>query len=135
MANHLVFYDGTCGLCDQIVQFLASIDKHKIFLFAPLKGKTAARVLKGMPPEYRREDSLVLVENYREEGERFYVLGKSALRIFWLLGWPWSSLGWISYLPGFLYNWLYRLIARYRRRFPLKKCGLPGGDNDARFLP
>lgn len=134
MARHLVFYDGKCGFCDQVVQFLFKIDREKIFLFAPLQGKTASQVLRGLPPAYRKEDTLVLVENYREMNEKFYILGKAAFRILWLLGGAWRLLGWISFFPSFLYNWGYRLIARYRHKFPLKSCQLPHVE-DSRFLP
>lgn len=134
MARHLVFYDGKCGLCDQVVQFLMDIDRDKIFLYAPLQGKTAAKLLRGLPEEYRKEDSLVLVENYREMGEKFYILGKAAFRILWLLGGYWKLLGWIFFLPSPLYNWAYRLVARYRHKFPLKSCKLPQFE-DSRFLP
>lgn len=135
MANHLVFYDGECGFCDQMVQFLLNVDHQKLFLFAPLKGKTAFRVLKGLSPSDRKEDTLVLVENYRESNEKISILGKGALRILWLLGGAWRLLGWISFLPSFLYNWAYRLFARYRHRFFADKCRLPQVKNDPRFLP
>lgn len=135
MAKHLVFYDGECGLCDQVVQFLLKADAHKCFLFAPLKGATALQVLKGLSINDRKEDSLVLVENYREPHEKIYILGKGALRILWLLGGAWRLLGWISFLPSFLYNWAYRLFARYRHRFFANRCQLPQAKKDARFLP
>lgn len=134
--SNLVFYDGSCGLCDHIVQFLLERDQKRLFLFAPLQGKTAAEVLKNLPPEYLGEDSLVLVENYQESDERFYVLGKGALRILWLLGGGWMLLGWISFLPSFLYDWAYRLVARNRQRFFAKQsCILPSPKGDSRFLP
>lgn len=134
MANHLVFYDGECGFCDQVVQFILKVDHRKLFMFAPLQGKTAAKVLKGMSPSDRREDTLVLVENYREPHEQISILGKGAFRILWLLGGAWKLLGWISFLPSPLYNWAYRLFARHRHRFFAKQCQLPQ-QKDSRFLP
>lgn len=135
MGSHLVFYDGECGFCDQTVQFLLNEDHDKIFLFAPLKGKTAGKVLKKLSLNQRKEDTLVLVENYREDNEKIYILGKAALRILWLLGDTWRLLGWISFLPSILYDWIYRLFARYRHRFFAKKCRLPQFEKDSRFLP
>ncbi|MBA3238601.1 MAG: DUF393 domain-containing protein [Parachlamydiaceae bacterium] len=134
--SHLVFYDGSCGLCDHVVQFLLAHDKKGLFLFAPLQGKTALKVLNKLPPEYIGEDSLVLVENFQEANERFYVLGKGALRIMWLLGGGWKLLGWISFLPAFLYDWAYRLVARNRKHFFSKEsCLLPSQNENSRFLP
>ena len=74
--SHLVFYDGQCGLCDQVVQLLLKADRKNIFLFAPLQGTTAASLLQDLPEEYKGVDSLILVEDYRQSTQRFFVLGK-----------------------------------------------------------
>ena len=64
--KHLVFYDGECGLCDQVVQFLLKADKNKGFVFAPLQGKHAALALKDLPEEAKQADSIILIEDYQE---------------------------------------------------------------------
>lgn len=127
---HLVFYDGECGLCDHAVQFILWADKKGQFCFAPLQGVTARQVLNKIPENL---DSLILVENYQDPNQRIEVLGKGALRICWLLGFPWNLIGWISFLPAFLYDWLYRIIARHRKKlFSHTPCFTP---NNKRFLP
>lgn len=132
--QHLLIYDGECGICDRIVRFLVKVDKKDLFQFTPLKGKTAERVLVDLPDRYREEDTLVLVENWKSSKKRFYILGKGTLRIFWLLGGWWSLIGWVSFLPSFLYDWMYRLFARHRKRlFPLESCKKQ--EKNDRFLP
>jgi predicted DCC family thiol-disulfide oxidoreductase YuxK len=134
--KHLVFYDGECGFCDQVVQLLLKVDKQQIFLFAPLQGATAAELLKELPDELKQVDSLILVENYQQPNSHFYVLGKGALRIAWLLGGVWRLLGWMAFLPSWLYDWAYRLVARNRHRFfPNPVCVLPDPKQKNRFLP
>ena len=134
--SHLVFYDGNCGLCDRIVQFIFQQDKKQLFVFAPLKGETAARYLKNLDPEIRFSDSLILIENYHSPYPRVTILGKGALRIAWLLGWPWILLGWLSFLPACLFDWAYRLVAANRHRiFPNDQCFVPPSDQKERFLP
>jgi predicted DCC family thiol-disulfide oxidoreductase YuxK len=133
---HLVFYDGQCGLCDQIVQFLLKSDKHGIFSFAPLQGITANKVLNKLPKEYRSLDSLILVENYQSPNQKFFILGKGALRILWLLGGSWTILGSLSFLPAIIYDWAYRLIAKNRHRlFKQTQCVVPDPKLMGRFLP
>ena len=133
---HLMFYDGECGLCDRIVQFLLKADTRKIFVFAPLQGTTAATVLKELPDEYKTVDSLVLVENYQQPNQRFYVMGQGAFRILWLLGGWWVLLGWKAFLPPVLYDWGYRLVARNRHKlFRGEVCELPDQKEKDRFLP
>jgi len=135
MSKHLVFYDGECGLCDHVVQFLLQVDKRGVFLFAPLQGKTAAERLKDIPPEMKTADSLILIENFQSPNESLSIYGKGAFRIAWLLGGPWRLVGWLSFLPAFLYDWGYRLVARNRHRFFKKEiCRLPDEGARHRFL-
>ena len=132
--KNLVFYDGTCGFCDHIVQLLLSLDKNKQFIFAPLQGETAAELLKDLPEEYKNEDSLVLIENYQEETRSYYVLGKAAFRIMWILGGILAIPGAVSFLPSFLYDWGYRLIAKNRHKLFSNSCHIPTDDEKDRFL-
>jgi predicted DCC family thiol-disulfide oxidoreductase YuxK len=132
--KHLVFYDGNCGLCDRIVRFLYKADQKEQFAFATLKGETASIYLKNLSPEIKAADSLILIENYRSSKPRIFLFGKGALRIAWLLGWPWLLIGWLSFLPGFLFNWGYRLVARNRHRFfPQDQCFIPPPNQKDRF--
>ena len=139
MANapqHLLFYDGRCGLCDRTVKFLLKADNKKQFIFAPLEGETASRYLQKLPPQIRFSDSLVLIENYQSQHPRISLFGKGALRIAWLLGWPWILIGWLSFLPGFLFDWAYHFVAMYRHRFyPDGACSFPTKKQKDRFLP
>lgn len=133
---HLVFYDGNCGLCDQVVQTLLKADKQERFVFAPLQGSTAAKFIAHLPPELKSVDSLILIENYRSDHPQIDVLSKGALRIAWLLGGPWMLVGCLSFLPSVLFDWAYRLVARHRHQlFPQTECMLPKPDQKERFLP
>lgn len=134
--RHLVFYDGNCGLCDHVVQFVFTADKKHLFVFAPLQGETASKYLKNLSPEIRFSDSLILIENYQSPYPRVYILAKGALRIGWLLGWPWFLFGWLSFLPGWLFDWAYRFVASHRHRFfPSDTCFIPPANQKDRFLP
>jgi len=130
-SKHLVFYDGECGLCDHAVQFLLKRDTQEIFIFAPLQGKTAQKFLK--EKIFPKADSLVLIENYQTQPDT-YLFGKGALRICWLLGGPWATLGAISFLPSFLYDWAYKIVARNRHRLFSQSCNLPLASQSHRFL-
>lgn len=129
-SKHLVFYDGNCGLCDHAVQFVLKHDQQGLFAFAPLQGKTAEQLLKTRP----EADSLILIENFQEPDAQTYILGRGALRILWQLGGLWAIPGAVSFLPVFLYDWGYRLVAKNRHRlFPLT-CTLPKREYKDRFL-
>lgn len=133
--KHLVFYDGECGLCDQIVQILLKIDRAQILAFAPLQGSTAELYLKELPAQYKNLDSLIFIENYESQTPQTYVQGKAVLRILWLIGGFWKLLGALFFLPAFLYDWMYRLIAKHRHKLFAKTCTLPDPQQKTRFLP
>jgi predicted DCC family thiol-disulfide oxidoreductase YuxK len=122
-------------LCDQIVQFILKHDKKEIFIFAPLQGKTAAEKLNQLPESYKTLDSLILIEDFNLPHEKISVLGQGAFRILWLLGGAWALIGWMCFLPPFLYNWGYRLVAKNRHRFfPQNICVIPDPSMKDRFL-
>lgn len=111
MTKHLLLYDGECALCHYAVRFVLFFDTHENFAFTPLKGITAARYIQGK----NLPDSLVLIENFQTR-PKLVVEGQGAFRICWHLGGLWRGLGLLSFLPGYLSNWAYRLVARYRYR-------------------
>lgn len=133
--KHLVFYDGKCGLCDQSVRILLKLDKKQQFVFAPLQGKTAARVLKEVPEDVKKADSVILVENYESPNQKMYLFGKAVFRSLWLIGGFWCLTGWLFFLPAFLYDWGYRFAARNRHHiFRQDICVVPDPRNKASFL-
>jgi len=136
MFKHLVFYDGTCGFCDRIVDFLYKSDTQKKFAFAPLEGETAEEALKDVPAEQKNADSMILIENYKQPDQRTLVLGKAGLRTAWLLAGWWRLLGVFYFIvPAFITDFVYRIVARNRHRFfGRKECSLPPREDQERFL-
>lgn len=136
-AQHLVFYDGTCGMCHSAVLFLLKHDHRHVFMFAPLQGQTAKVFLKDGGDSPPNADSLILVENYQNPNQmQISLFGKGALRICWLLGGWWKFPGSLSFLPAVLYDWLYRWIACRRFQwFSRQTCMIPEKQDANRFLP
>jgi predicted DCC family thiol-disulfide oxidoreductase YuxK len=131
----LLFYDGSCGLCDQCVQFILKRDKNKKFLFAPLQGEAAKSALLSLSAEEKNIDSMVFIEDYLSGDQKIYLQGKAVLRILWLLGGFWKILGVMHFLPACLYNWMYRLVAKNRYRFyPEIHCVIQDPSYQDRFL-
>jgi predicted DCC family thiol-disulfide oxidoreductase YuxK len=126
--KHLVFYDSSCGFCNRCVAHLARLDKKRQFYFASLDGELAkAAMIDRAQPHW----ALVLVENYFDESRKFHGGAKAVLRICQMLGGRYAILGLFFYLPEWMLNPIYRLVARYRLRYgPYPK--VPG---DERFLP
>lgn len=128
----LILYDGACGLCRASVLFVLKRDKKKRFLFAPLQGVTAKKIL----PFPISEDSVVVVEEFDTAAPRLTFSGKGACKILWLLGGLWSLPGLLYFLPGALLNPVYRFIAGKRHLFfNAPSCEIPPHMDSSRFLP
>lgn len=138
--KHLIFYDGQCGLCDRVVHWILKHDLSEQFDFAPLNGVTAAKKIPynslKLNVNSSNEDTLVLIENYQSDSPQIYILGKAAFRICWLLGGVWKVLGSLAFLPSWMYNWIYRLVAKNRQSlFSMEQCQLHKHEFKNRFLP
>lgn len=106
----LILYDGECALCNRSVRFLIEADKRGHFLYAPLQGETASH-LEGAPFPL---DTLILIEGFQTKSPRIWKYGRGVLRICWRLGGWYRLIGLLSFLPGWLADPLYRLVARNR---------------------
>ena len=132
----LVLYDGVCGLCDKSVQWLLDKDEAGALRFAPLQGETAQAILARHPEVPEGLDSVLFVE--REGGEeRVRWRSRAIFHICRHLTGGWRALSWFRFLPAFLTDLGYRLIAKIRYRIwgKLDQCRAPTPDERARFLP
>ena len=136
--NHLiVFYDGVCGLCNRIIQFLLKRDRNDRLRFASLQSEFAANVLTRHGIDPKDLDTLHVVENYEEAGERVLNRSDAVLRATGELGGLWSLAAIAgSIIPRPLRDLFYRFVARNRYRVFGKSetCMLPEPRHRAKFL-
>ena len=136
-ANPIILYDGVCGLCNRLVQFLLKHDKQGRLRFASLQSEFAERVLTRHGIDPKDLDTVQVVVNYERPEER--VLGRSdaILRAGQELGLPWNVLAGIAHvIPRALRDVVYRFVARNRYRVFGKSetCMLPDPNQRHRFL-
>jgi predicted DCC family thiol-disulfide oxidoreductase YuxK len=126
----VVFFDGYCGLCNRLVDFLLEHDKRRRLVFAPLDGVTAAQAL--CETDARAPDSIVY---WDERG--LHVESTAMVRILWRLGGALSGLGWVLVaVPRPIRNWGYRRVAAHRYRLfgRRQECRVPTPDDHRRFV-
>jgi predicted DCC family thiol-disulfide oxidoreductase YuxK len=133
----IILYDGVCGLCNRLVQFLLKHDKQARLRFASLQSEFAERVLTRHGIDAKDLDTVQVVVNYERPEER--VLGRSdaILRASAELGMPWNVLAGISRIvPRALRDVIYRFVARNRYRVfgKYETCMLPDPNQRHRFL-
>lgn len=126
--KHIVFYDGTCGLCHGSVQWLLDTDKHRLFCFATQQGKHFQELTKQSP----NLDAIV----YYRAGEVY----EDATALAWIcydLRGRWRFFyGLWKLLPSAFSRYLYYLVAR--RRYGIfgkaTSCRLPAPEERKRML-
>jgi len=137
MTHPILLYDGVCGLCNRLNQFVLRRDPAGIFRFASLQSALAARTLSRHGADATDLDTVYVVVNPDQPDE--YLLARSDAAIFVLkqLGGFWGLLGFVAqFKPRFLRDLGYRVVARNRYRFfgRSETCFLPSSENRGRFL-
>ena len=133
MDKPILFFDGVCGLCNRSVDFAMSRDSEGKLLYSPLQGETARELL----TEQDRENIDTVV--FRSaDGSGVYRRSAAAVRVLWLLGFPWNLCGWLLWvIPLPIRNVGYRLVSwsRYRLFGKHETCRMPTPEERNRILP
>jgi predicted DCC family thiol-disulfide oxidoreductase YuxK len=111
---HLVLYDGVCGLCNRLLQFLLAVDHRAVFDFASLQSPIGRAVVEragGHPDDL---NSFYVSANYRTPRGRLINKGEAALFVAGELGWPWKLAGLMRALPSGWLDRAYDFVARKR---------------------
>ena len=113
---HLLLYDGVCGLCNRLVQFLLAVDHRAVFDFASLQSATGRAIVEragGHPDDL---NSFYVSANYRTPRARVLTKSEAVLFVAGELGWPWKLTGLMRALPSGWLDRVYNLVARNRYR-------------------
>lgn len=118
-------------MCNTFVSLILRVDRKQIFLFAPLQGSTAAKLL---PPQRNdpRDWSMIYLDESGVHDE-----SDASLQVYRRLGSFWKILSLARFIPRFIRNPVYRIIARNRYRWfgQTKTCRVPTPAEQTRFLP
>jgi predicted DCC family thiol-disulfide oxidoreductase YuxK len=136
ISAHLVLYDGVCGLCNRLLQFLLLHDRRSVFCFASLQsatGRTMVARYGGNPDDL---NSFHVIANFREPGAHALTKSEAAVFVASQLGWPWKGLSTAGNLPAPLRDFVYDVIARSRYRIfgRYDHCLLPSEEFRSRFV-
>jgi len=137
VANPIILYDGVCGLCNSLVQFLLKHDKDGRLRFASLQSDFAEKVLRRHGFDAKDLDTLHVVENYDQPNERVLQRSDAILRAGRELGGFWTASSSVARIvPRPLRDLVYRFVAtnRYRVFGKYETCMLPDPSQRSRFL-
>jgi predicted DCC family thiol-disulfide oxidoreductase YuxK len=133
---HLVLYDGVCGLCNRLVQFLLAHDRHAVFSFASLQGQTGTSVVSRFGGNPEDLTTFYVCANFRTANARVLAKSDAALFVAGELDWPWKALTTARIVPRILRNGLYDVVARTRYRVfgRYEQCLAPRPEFRSRFV-
>lgn len=127
----VLLFDGVCNLCNGSVQFVVDHDPEGTFRFAPLQSETAEDLLAEVGFDDYDFGTVVLVA-----GDEYYTKSEAALRVARELESPWSWLWLCRFVPAFVRDRVYDLVAEYRYAVFGRKdrCMVPTPELRERFL-
>lgn len=127
----IILFDAECILCSANAQFVLSHDRKKHFRLASMQGAVGSALYRRYGIDPTNPDSIIVVD-----GDRMLRDSDAVLSIYAGLGWPWKAISVFTFVPRFLRDPLYLLIARNRYRLFGKRdsCWLPSPEYRDRLL-
>jgi predicted DCC family thiol-disulfide oxidoreductase YuxK len=134
--QHLLLYDGLCGLCNRLNQFVLPRENGDVFDFAPIQSGAGRQVLTRFGQNPDDLDTFYVVTDYRAPAPALLSKARAALFVMKTLGAPWSWLGAFGVLPNALLDAAYDVIARNRYRLfgRYESCLIPAAKYKHRFI-
>ncbi len=127
----ILLYDGTCGLCAASVRWILKHERDHAIQFAPLQGERAQQLRAQFPNIPVSIDTVVYIADGRA-----HLRSKAFLYAAAHMHAPWRWGYHLRWLPGFVLDLGYRVIAalRYRIWGHADACSLPAPEQRARFV-
>lgn len=127
----IILFDGVCNFCNFWVNFVMDNDPDKKYKFASLQSAKGQELLHRFNLPTNSFDTLVLID-----GETLYTKSTAALRIAKDLDSFIKYLSYFRFLPVWIRDKVYDLIAKNRYSFFGKRdaCRIPTSEEKERFL-
>ena len=107
-----LFYDGDCALCSRSVKFVLRNEKSDAIRFCAMQSEKGKAMLAQMGFDTIQPGTVI----FSDRGKTFKSY-QAVARIATYLRFPFNILSFIRFVPPFIGNGIYYLIARNRRRF------------------
>jgi predicted DCC family thiol-disulfide oxidoreductase YuxK len=129
--HHIILFDGVCNFCNFWVNFIIDRDKDDIFKFAAMQSEAGQKLLNKLYLKTEDFDTFILID-----GEIYFTKSTAALKIARKLNYPVKVLYYFIFIPKFLRDLIYSLIAINRYKFFGKRdvCRVPNKNEKKKFL-
>lgn len=133
----IILYDGVCGFCNRMVQFVLKRDSQDVFRFATLQSEFARKLLEKHGHSAEKLESVYLILDCGLPTERVLASSTASIGILRELSLFWRGLAELfSVVPRVLRDGGYDLVARHRYRIFGKydSCPLPSPAHRHKFF-
>ncbi len=129
--HQIILFDGVCNFCNFWVDFILNRDKNDIFRFTPLQSEKGQGLLKKFSLDTDDFKTFVLID-----GHDHYIKSTAALKILKHLNSILIILYPLIFLPKFLRDPVYTIVANYRYKIFGKRdvCRVPIDEEKEKFL-
>lgn len=130
--DKILFFDGTCSLCNNLVDRMMIWDKKSVLKFASLQGETAQKKL---PEKNRQNIDPDTVLYFRDKV--IFDRSTAVLLSLYDIGGLWALFAVFLIIPKFLRDLVYRFVASTRYQVFGKRdtCRIPTPEERERLLP
>jgi predicted DCC family thiol-disulfide oxidoreductase YuxK len=127
----VVVFDGECAFCNRWIDFLLRFDRRDVFRFTARQSEPGAAFLRQAGLPEGGVGSIIVVD-----ADQVLQRSSAVLRMFSLLGFPFSLAAVFRIIPAVWRDALYDLIARNRIRWfgKMQACRVPAPAERHRFL-
>lgn len=132
----IILYDGVCGLCNRLNQFVVRHDRGGLFQFASLQSPLAGRILSRHGASLTL-DTVCVVLNHNQPEESLRLRSDAVVFVLAHLGGIWRLAGiFLGWLPRWFRDRAYDIIARNRYGVfgRSEACIMPSAEIRSRFL-
>lgn len=129
--HQIILFDGVCNFCNFWVNFILDRDKNDIFRFTPLQSAKGQGLLKKFSLSADGFETFVLID-----GDDHYIKSTAVLKILKHLNSILKILYPLIFLPKFLRDPFYTIVANYRYKIFGKRtvCRIPTETEKKKFL-
>ena len=135
--NSIILYDGVCGLCNRVVQFVLKRDNDDRYRFASLQSEFAGNILRRHRVQPGQLDTFYILLDATAAAERLLSKSDAVVSLLGNLRSFWRVAGrLVQLIPRFARNAIYDVVAnnRYRIFGRYDSCPLPSERDRAKFL-
>lgn len=134
--KHLILYDGVCGLCNRLNNFVLARDSRALFHFASIQSEVGRKTLLHFHKDPDVMNTLYVVADYGSANPRILSKARATLFVGKELGGIWRLATVFGILPDSLLNIAYDVIAknRYRLFGRYDTCAIPKPEYKNRFV-